>query len=189
MNYADYFYYDESSPSCLRWKINIGTRIKAGSCCGSLASDNHWRVGVNRKYYYCHRIIWELLVGEIDKGKCIDHISGDSRDNRITNLRVVDKPINNRNAKMRKDNTLGVKGISILTNIDRNGVPYSYVSAYIQCNGSRVNKRFPLSKYTKEEAIELAVKWRLSQIEQLNKAGAGYTDRHIYGDEVLDGKS
>ena len=36
-----------------------------------------------------------------------------------------------------------------------------------------------MSKYkNKEDALEAAIKWRKEQIEELNKNGANYTERH-----------
>lgn len=170
-----YFYYDESSPARLKWKVDVGTRIKANSSCGTLKSDLHWRVTLRSKHYYCHRIVWELHNGEIPEGMLIDHIDGDSTNNLIANLRIVDHTENTRNAKMRKDNTSGVKGVSILTNKDKSGNPYSYLSAYVEINGKRLNKRFPLSKYSYEEALKLATDWRVEKLKEIG----GYTERHI----------
>ena len=36
-----------------------------------------------------HRVIWEHHFGEIPKGMIIHHINGDSKDNRIENLQMV----------------------------------------------------------------------------------------------------
>lgn len=180
--FSDYFYYDESSPSCLRWKIDIGTKIKAHTSCGTLKSDLHWRVTVSGKHYYCHRIIWELLNGAIEEGFVIDHLSGDSKDNRIINLRKIEYQDNTRNAKLREDSTTGIKGVSILKNIDRNGNAYLYVSAYYQRDGKRFNKRFSVKEFGMEKAINKACQWRTEQLLKLREMGYNYTDRHIFGD-------
>jgi hypothetical protein len=41
----------------------------------------------------------------------IDHIDGDTRNNRIENLRTATRSQNSMNCKMRKSNTSGVKGV------------------------------------------------------------------------------
>lgn len=144
--FNDYFYYDVSSPSCLRWKRDVGTKIKAHDSCGTLKSDLHWRVTVAGKHFYCHRIIWELFNGSIESGFVIDHLSGDSTDNSITNLRKISIKDNTRNAKLRIDNTTNIKGVSILKNKDKNGNIYLYVTASYQKDGIRINKRFSVKK-------------------------------------------
>ncbi|WIL01678.1 hypothetical protein LGFCKLCI_00078 [Klebsiella phage vB_KpnM_SCNJ1-Y] len=52
------------------------------------------------------------LNGEIEEGMEIDHINGIKTDNRIENLRCVDRFVNCKNASIRKDNTSGATGVS-----------------------------------------------------------------------------
>lgn len=58
------------------------------------------------------RLTWIWHNGGIPAGWVIDHINGVRDDDRIENLRVVPSFINNRNTKLRKDNTSGVVGVS-----------------------------------------------------------------------------
>lgn len=60
--------------------------------------------------YMAHRVIWKIIYGEDPIS--IDHINGDSKDNRICNLRNVDQKINTRNCKKRVDNQSGVTGVT-----------------------------------------------------------------------------
>ena len=54
-----------------------------------------------------HRIIMDAI-----KGQEVDHINGDSLDNRRINLRLANRFENNQNSSLRKDNTSGYKGVA-----------------------------------------------------------------------------
>lgn len=61
---------------------------------------------------FAHRIAWLHVFGSWPADE-IDHINGDPLDNRISNMRVVNRQQNMINQKLRKDNTSGVKGVSL----------------------------------------------------------------------------
>lgn len=48
---------------------------------------------------YAHRAAWMIVHGDIDNDLVIDHINGDGLDNRLCNLRLVSKAINQRNRR------------------------------------------------------------------------------------------
>lgn len=54
------------------------------------------------KSYLVHRLIYETLIGQIPKDLMIDHINQVKSDNRISNLRLVNKSTNNRNSSLIK---------------------------------------------------------------------------------------
>ncbi len=79
---------------------------------------------VNRKHvrYPLHRVIMERITGEpIPAGMVVDHINGDTFDNRRENLRLCTRAENNRNAKIRSNNTSGFKGVSYNKKMKRYG--------------------------------------------------------------------
>lgn len=68
--------------------------------------------GIDGKVQALHRIVLERIMERpLETGEQCDHKDGDSSNNRRDNLRLTNSTGNNRNARMRKDNTSGFKGI------------------------------------------------------------------------------
>jgi hypothetical protein len=70
------------------------------------------RITLGHRHYYMegmHRTVMGLHPG--DK-RNVDHINGDTLDNRKCNLRVCSPAENSRHQRMRCDNTSGFKGVS-----------------------------------------------------------------------------
>lgn len=59
--------------------------------------------------YYLHRLVWLYHTGEVPP--MIDHIDGDTRNNRIENLRVCSPSQNQYNSKRKAHNRAGYKGV------------------------------------------------------------------------------
>lgn len=66
---------------------------------------------VNGKQLAAHRVCACLYFGVWPQGD-VDHINGDTADNRKSNLRVVSKSENQRNQKLSKASTTGFGGVS-----------------------------------------------------------------------------
>lgn len=187
IDWNEYFYYDETSPSCLRWKVdrragmNYNVVLKsAGSVAGSLFKTNAsyggvYRVGLKGRNYETHRVIWELMVGKIPDGMQIDHIDGNGLNNKLSNLRVVDNTINSRNQRMRSHNTSGVNGVYLFRH--KNGLLY-WVAQWYTIDKLKKSKFFSCKKYGEDEAFKLACIHREEMFIQLIVDGAGYTERH-----------
>jgi hypothetical protein len=83
---------------------------KAGSRAGHIGNRGYRIVVVNGRQYMEHRLIW-IMHGN-DPVEMLDHIDGDQLNNKIENLRAATNSQNQRNQKLRKDSTSGIKGVS-----------------------------------------------------------------------------
>lgn len=135
-----------------------------------------WRVEVDGKAYYIHRVIWILLHGTIDDKLVINHIDCNPFNNTHSNLEVCTSKENGRRHKchsgieLRKENKSGYTGVS-----EQNTRGTLYAKAYWNnMEGKQVFALFPYKKYGKDIAIQKAVAARNSAILELNKQGAGY---------------
>jgi hypothetical protein len=68
-------------------------------------------VKINNYPYSVHNIIFLIHRGYLPE--IVDHIDENTLNNRIDNLRPASKSQNNWNAKKRKDNSSGIKGVSL----------------------------------------------------------------------------
>lgn len=189
------FYYEPSSKTGLKWKVNryAGknngiTCALAGEDAGSIHIDHskgteYALVCSSRKNWFAHRVIWIMHNGYLDPEYVIDHIDGNSLNNSIENLRVVKQKLNNRNASARKDNNTGISGVHFTTAKNKdNPKGYTYATAtWYYDYGDRTQrycKHFSVVKYGLLPAFAMACKYREQKIAELNANGAGYTDLH-----------
>lgn len=189
VNWKDLVYYDPTSPSGLRWACNIphkgtfGNKVSyvkvVGDVAGSLQKkNNRYKIKYQQKAYMAHRVVYELFYGKISDELVVDHIDGDALNNRIENLRVVEQAKNARNVKKHSRNTTGVVGVVLSVVKSSSGKVFSYYNATWQVEGKMQNKYFSITKLGEDEAFRLACEHRAKMIEELNKQGAGYTERH-----------
>ena len=78
--------------------------------CSVKADDGYLRIKIKGRVIKAHRLAVAFRDGEFPDGY-VDHINGDIQDNRIINLRVVDKTGNGRNQKRYKNNKSGYSGV------------------------------------------------------------------------------
>ncbi len=87
-------------------------RLKDGSLklAGTTDKKGYRKMMIFGKEYYLHRLIWLYCNGIFPRFET-DHIDGKKANNRISNLRDVTKSENQKNRKLRSDNTTGVNGV------------------------------------------------------------------------------
>lgn len=108
----------------LVYNKRVSNRIFKGDRAGYLNKGYHM-VAIKRVPYLVHRIIWKMFNGVDPQGE-IDHIDRNPSNNRIENLRVVDRSGNTTNQER----------------VIRNGGPLSYTDE----NGKRVYTPLGLEK-------------------------------------------
>lgn len=88
------------------------SKHKIGSVVGNLFRGWYWCAIIDGNRYYCHRLAWAMYWGVWPTG-FIDHINGNRSDNRISNLRDVDRTVNRQNVKRaQRNNKSGLLGVS-----------------------------------------------------------------------------
>jgi hypothetical protein len=86
-----------------RWRAS-------GAVAGSLNPGGYLQIKRNHRMLSAHRLAWLMVHGEPVPPE-IDHINGDRRDNRISNLRAASRADNQANSKTRRDSLTGIKGV------------------------------------------------------------------------------
>lgn len=143
MDFRDYLYYDETSPSCLRWKVQRG-KYKKGDVAGSISgkeNNKYWEVSVAGVRAKAHRVIqywfYGVPVGSIEIP--IDHKDRDTLNNKFRNLRAQSMSTNMRN-RVSSRGASGLKGVTIESGKYRARIK------------DGCNKRICLGRYTSQAA-------------------------------------
>ena len=97
---------------------NVTYTFKFSPCDIEIAKSRKWQLSMkdkgvkpylnNKDSDYFHRVI---LKDKLQPGLEVDHINGDSSDNRRENLRIIKKHENQQNLKIPRNNTTGFKGV------------------------------------------------------------------------------
>lgn len=94
------------------WRVRMGARTLAGDPAGTVHHKRSLQVCIAGRIYQSHRIAWLLAYREWPQG-CVDHIDGNSLNNRLDNLRDVSHRTNCENKhRPSRSNTSGYLGVS-----------------------------------------------------------------------------
>lgn len=93
----------------LLWENPTAKWMKKGTEAGFVTKYGYRYAAVDGKHVMVHRLIWLYHFGSLPE--FLDHIDGDRLNNRIENLRPATRAQNNQNARLRKDNKTGQKGV------------------------------------------------------------------------------
>jgi hypothetical protein len=93
------------------WLIRSGGKSTVGSPAGSLDPSGYWKISLDGKRYWLHRLAFLWMTGEWPRDQ-VDHINRQRADTRWANLREADRKLNMWNTRPRRRNRLGVKGVS-----------------------------------------------------------------------------
>ena len=85
-------------------------KFKVGDEIGSLTASEYLTTKINYKINYVHKIIFLMHHGYIPQ--IVDHIDGNTLNNRIENLRAANLSQNQHNRTIDKKNTSGFKNVS-----------------------------------------------------------------------------
>ena len=95
----------------LTWTKCVAKAVHVGDVAGSADDKGYILVGLRRRLYKAHRLIWLHMTGAWPEGM-IDHLNGVKNDNRFANLRVVLADGNSQNVRRpNKRNKSGFIGV------------------------------------------------------------------------------
>jgi hypothetical protein len=116
-----------------------------------------------------------MFYGPIPPKMQIDHKDGWQMDNRIWNLRLVKKQFNDMNSCKKTSNSSGFTGVHFT---EYQNLTYWVAGWQDFLTSTNTRKKFSIKKLGNDRAFESACKYRIHMMEEQNRLGAKYTERH-----------
>lgn len=139
------------------WAATFNTNINKGYKAGTIRKpDGYVKIGLKGKTYFAHRLAYLYMLGDWPLQE-VDHINGDTSDNRWINLRQCSKSENMCNTKTYNSNTTGIKGLSYITK----STAKRKWQGRIKIKGKTLSRSF----FLREDAVS----WLVETRERLHK--------------------
>ena len=114
------------------WLCDMGTNKVKGLVAGWETASGYIGIMIDSKQHQAHRLAWLYVHGcfpEFD----IDHINGNRSDNRIANIRAVNRLENMRNQKLRTTNKSGHSGVRFCRGSWHANISVNYKRIHLGC--------------------------------------------------------
>lgn len=167
-------YYDETSPTCLRWKNDMlnskgwATKASKDGIAGYLPknTDQYAEVRIDDILYRVHRVIFAIKnKANVCETLVVNHIDSNRQNNNIFNLELTTQKDNSRKAKMKNTNTSGVSGVCKIPKVG------GWRARWRDEDGKNRSKEFHLNKFEgtleekEQQSFDAACEYR-SMIER-----------------------
>ena len=107
------FRVDRSVEGGLVWITRTSNRMKIGDPAGTKNKAGYWQTHFHSRRYYNHRFVWYIETGEWPMPPYeVDHIDGDTSNNRIENLSVKSRSMNIAKSRKRENTSSIYKNVS-----------------------------------------------------------------------------
>lgn len=96
------------------------------------------------------RVMVHRLIMQASKEECVDHINGNTLDNRRCNLRIANRSQNGQNRHRQKNNTSGYRGVIRKNRKWLAAIRHNYRSIYLGVHVNKIDAALAYNRKAKE---------------------------------------